>query len=162
MQTSTSSDLSRYLQIIFKRLWLIILLVVATEGTVAAISYTQPLKYETSVRFKITSPPPSDVTIYQTTRSSSSSDPLSATRADFISVLTSLDVAWDTVGSAKLPMSGAEVEKMVSVQEPTDSDFIILTVKGNSPQQAADVANGLMTNAVKRYGELNAQPLTNS
>jgi len=156
------SDIGRYARIIFKRLWLIILLIMIAEGAFVSYSLTRPPTYESSVRFKITSLPPSDVTLYATTRSSSSSDPLSATRADFISVLTSLDVAWDTVDSLKLPLSGREVEQMVSVQETTDSDFIILTVRAGDPQQSADVANGLMTNAVKRYGELNAQPLSTS
>ena len=144
------------------RLWLIILLVLATEGTVAAISLTRPLAYQTSVRFQITTLPPSDVTLYQTTRSTSSGDALAATRADFISVLTSLDVAWDTVDTLKLPVSGREVQQMVSVQQETDSDFIILTAKANNPQLAANVANALIAAAIKRYGELNAQPLTNS
>jgi uncharacterized protein involved in exopolysaccharide biosynthesis len=159
---SVQSDIARYARIIFQRLWLILILVLATEISIGAISLTRPPVYETTVRFKITSLPPSDVTLYQTTRSSSTSDPLSATRADFISVLTSLDVAWDTVGGLNLPVSGREIEQMVSVQQSTDSDFIILTVKTDNPQLAADVANGLMTNAVKRYGELNAQPLTSS
>jgi len=162
-QPAPTSDAARYARIIFTRLWLIILLVVATEGTVAAISYSQPLVYETSVRFQITTLPPSDVTLYQTTRSTSSSvDPLTATRTDFISVLTSEDVAWDTLEALKLPMSGREVQQMVTVQQVPDSDFIILTVKAGNPQQAADLANGLITAAVKRYGDLNAQPLQSS
>ena len=77
-------------------------------------------------------------------------------------MLTSLDVAWDTVDTLKLPVSGREVQQMVSVQQETDSDFIILTAKANNPQLAANVANALIAAAIKRYGELNAQPLTNS
>jgi uncharacterized protein involved in exopolysaccharide biosynthesis len=159
---SYSSDFARYARILFHRLWLIIMLVAATESTVAVISLTRPLVYETSVRFQITAPPPSDVTLYQGTRSTSSVDPLTATRTDFISVLTSQDVAWDTVDSLKLPISGREVQQMVSVQQATDSNFIILTLRAADPQQAADIANGLIAAAVKRYGQMNAQPLTTS
>ena len=52
-----ASDAAHYLRIILSRLWLIILLVLATEGTVAAISLTRPLAYQTSVRFQITTLP---------------------------------------------------------------------------------------------------------
>jgi uncharacterized protein involved in exopolysaccharide biosynthesis len=163
MPSSSASDLSdigRYARIILHRLWLIVLLVAATEGTVAAISFVRPMVYETSVRFRIVTVPPSDVTLYQTSGSTSSVDPLTATRTDFISVLTSLDVAWDTVDALKLPISGREVQQMVTVQQATDSDFIILTLKAGNPQQAAAIANGLVAAAVKRYGQMSAQPLT--
>jgi|SRR5579859_1508977 len=159
---ASSSDAGRYARIIVHRLWLIILLVAATESTVAVISFVRPLVYETSVRFQITALPPGDVTLYQNNRSASSVDPLTATRTDFISVLTSLDVAWDTVDALKLPISGREVQKMFTVQQATDSNFIILTLKADDPQRAAAIANGLIAAAVKRYGQMNAQPLTTS
>src|SRR5438067_1602118 len=114
-QMAHTSDTAHYARILLTRLWLIILLVLATEASVVAFSYSRPLTYQTSVRFQITTLPPSDVTLYQNTRSTSSSvDPLTATRTDFISVLTSEDVAWDTLDALKLPLSGQEVQQMTS------------------------------------------------
>lgn len=155
-----ASDLVQYRQIIVKRLWLITLLVVSTLTTVAAVSLTRPRLYQTTVRFQVTALLPSDVSLYQATRSGGYREEIAATQANFLEVLTSLEVAWDTVNALQLPISGRELAQKVSIQDSNTSDFVKLTVRAERPQQAADIANTLIAVAIKRYGEINARPLT--
>jgi uncharacterized protein involved in exopolysaccharide biosynthesis len=154
-----TSDFAQYGQIIWKRLWLIVLLVISTVGTVAAVSYTRPPYYRSTVRFQITALPPSDVTLFQATRGSGYNEEIAATRANFIDVLTSLDVAWETVDVLQLPMSGRELVDKVTTEEAVESDFVLLSVTAEDRQLAADIANTLISVAIKSYGELNARPL---
>jgi uncharacterized protein involved in exopolysaccharide biosynthesis len=154
------SDISLYGRVILKRAWLILLLVVVTAATVAGVSYTRPLVYRTTLRFQVTSSPPTDVTLYQTSRTTLSSDEIAKTRANFIELVTSLDVAWETVEALQLPMSGRELVNTLQVQESEDSDFVRLSVTTEDAQRSADIANTLIAVAVRRYGEMNARPLT--
>jgi uncharacterized protein involved in exopolysaccharide biosynthesis len=155
-----SSDIGLYSRVILKRAWLILLLVVVTAATVVGVSFTHPLVYRTTLRFQVTASPPTDVTLYQTNRSTISSDEIAKTRANFIELVTSLDVAWETVEALKLPISGRELVSTLDVQESIDSDFVRLSVATENPQLSADIANTLIAVAVRRYGEMNARPLT--
>jgi uncharacterized protein involved in exopolysaccharide biosynthesis len=153
-------DFDQYVRVVLKRGWLIALLVISTVGTVVGVSLTRPPVFRTTLRFQVTSSPPSDVSLYQTTRSTASSDEIAKTRANFLDVVTSLDVAWETVEALGLPMSGRELVNTLDVQEAIDSDFVRLSVTTENAQLSADIANTLIAIAVRRYGEMNARPLT--
>lgn len=155
------TDVMAYMRIVLKRLWLILLLVGSTVATVVSASLLRPPIYRTTVRFQVTALPPSDVTLYQATRSTGAyNEEIATTRANFIEVLTSLEVAWETVDELNLPMSGSELVARTDVVEPADSGFVRLSVVAGQPALAADLANTLLSVAIRRYGELNARPLT--
>lgn len=153
-------DLIVYWGIIRKRLWLVALLVGVTLVTVIAVSAMKPALYRTSLRFQVTAAPPADVSLYEAFRASAYRDEIAITRANFIAVLTSLEVAWQAVNELNLDLLGNELVTMISVEESSDSDFVRLIVTSEDPQLSADIANTLITLAVRRYGELNARPIT--
>jgi uncharacterized protein involved in exopolysaccharide biosynthesis len=145
---------------VLKRLWLIILLVIITVATAGVASWVQPLAYRTMLRFQVSATPPTDVSLYPATRSGVSPQDVATTRANFIEVLTSLEVAWRTVDSLELPMTGRDLLDRVRIEESAESDFVRMSVTAADPTQAADIANTLIQAAIVTYGELNARPLT--
>lgn len=154
------SDFIAYWRIIRKRGWLTVALVATTAATIIGVSLMKPPTYRASVRFQVTALPPSDVTLYQDARRGAYRDEIAAVRSNFISMLTSLEIAWEVVEVLDIPMQGREIVKRMEVEEPTDSDFVRLLVTAEDPQLAADIANTFIAVTFQRYGELNARPLT--
>jgi uncharacterized protein involved in exopolysaccharide biosynthesis len=85
---------------------------------------------------------------------------IASTRADFVYIITTLEVAWQTVEELGLPMMGRELADRVTVEEERGSDFVRVVVTAEDPGLAAEIANTLIEVALRRYGELYAFPNT--
>jgi uncharacterized protein involved in exopolysaccharide biosynthesis len=153
-------ELIIYWHIIKKRLWLIALLVATTGAGIVGFSFTQPPVYEATVRFQVTALPPEDVTLYQAARGGQYREEIAYTENNLTDLITSLEVAWNTVEEMGLQMKGRELQERVVVEESPGSDFVSVTVTAEDPKLAADLVNTLISVALRRYGELNAYPIT--
>lgn len=158
----TGQDLLAYLGIIRKRLWVIAVLMAVTVGTMLAVFITAKPVYSAAVRFMVTAPPSGDVSLYQGFRATTRREEIAWTRANFIEVLRSSIIAWETVESEGVAMRGSELLKRMEIEEAEGSDFVQLTVTAETAGEAQMLANGLVENAVRYYSDLQAQPATDS
>jgi len=154
------SDLIIYWRIVRKRLWLILVLVATTVAAVVGFSLTKPSLYRASARVQVTAAPPSSVTLYQGAKAGSFLEEVSLTRASFMEVIASLDVAWQVVDTLKLPMSGKELLEKITVEDFPTSSLVRVSAEADDPQLVTDIANAFVQAALQHYGELNAYPLT--
>ena len=161
-----------YWSIIYKRLWLILLLFVSTVGTIIGVSYLHPATYLASVRFEVTAPPPPDVVLFSTKIDYDPDIEILRTRDSFIDVITGGTVARQVIDILQLSMSSEELQENIlieevqsnSLQTQTPAQFtrqlLKVGVKSTDAELAADLTNTLVNTALQRYGELRAQSKT--
>jgi len=155
-------DLLAYLRIIKKRLWIIILLMVVTVGTIVAVFLTAKPVYSATVRFLVTAPPSSNVSLYGEFRQPTMREEINYARANFVEVLRSGTVAWQTVDDLGIAMRGGELLSRVTIKETEGSEFVNLTVTSDTAEEAQLLANTLVQNALRYYGAVRASSVTNS
>jgi capsular polysaccharide biosynthesis protein len=154
-------ELFHYWHIIKKRLWLIGLLVAATMGTILLVSlYFSKPEYRATASFQVTTPLPTDVSLVNEYRTSTTRDELIYTRSNFLAVLQSEFVVGKVITKLGLPVEPDELLKQVTVEPDETSDFVKLQVVANSPELAADIANSLVETAAQYFGELSAASFT--
>lgn len=158
----SGQNLLAYLNMIRKRLWVILLLVAVTVGTITAVFLTSKPVYSASVRFMVSSPPSGEVSLYGGLREPTRREEMAWARANFIEVLRSGIVAWQTVERLGLDMRGNVLLESLEIVEAEGSDFVQLTVTADTAEEAQLLANGLMETAVQYYGDMQAQSATNS
>ncbi|MBE9513738.1 MAG: hypothetical protein IMY83_01715, partial [Chloroflexi bacterium] len=155
-------ELLDYVAILRKRWWLILLLVISTVGTILVISRSQKPLYEASLKFLFTTPPISEVSVYNEFRQVSVGQEIPAAKANFIEMLTSKVVIWDAIETLGADLTGDEVLARLTVEQSPVSGFVELSLQCEDPQLAADMTNALMDTALRYYGELRAKPTTMS
>ncbi|NLE75864.1 MAG: hypothetical protein GX605_03810 [Chloroflexi bacterium] len=150
------SDFLRFVRIIRKRLWLIILLFAVTMGVILYTQLTAGEVYQAQVRLQVLAAEPGAVGLYSTFRASGTSDEILATQNEFISVLQSGSVAWETIAEQNLSMSAAQLLDKLTVLR--DADFVMVVVQGATPQEAEAIATHHVDNALEYYRTVRARP----
>ena len=154
-------EIPYYFRILKKRFWVIALLTVTTVGTILYRQNNAEPVYRTSLQFQVTTPPQSDVTLYESYQAKRNEIPF--IRESFINVLSSGSVARQVVD--RFREEGRDVSRIAWDIETADipgTDFTRVTVFANNPQLAADLANGLTEEALRQYGALRARGVTMS
>lgn len=139
-------ELQRYLTIVRRWIWLLVLGVVlgALGGLIASSSQT-PI-YQASTRFVILRAAQSTASDYY---SYLDSQQLIKT---YIQLLTTADLM-----NAVSEQIGSPVEaKQANASQIQDTQFVLLTVTDTSAERAAEIANALVTNLIKQNEELQA------
>lgn len=145
-----------YWRVIRKRLWLILLLLIATLAVIVATSVTAPPVYRATVKLQVVGSEPQEVTLFSTVRAASLSEEIAATQNEFVSVLQNGLVAWRTIAALNLGMSAAELLDCISVSK--DGDAIYVTVEADTPQAAEAIVNAHVDKALAYYRDYRALP----
>ncbi|MDY7076289.1 MAG: Wzz/FepE/Etk N-terminal domain-containing protein [Chloroflexota bacterium] len=153
-------ELLIYWRVIKKRLWLIGLLVGTTLAAMLILSYLSKPVYKATTSFQVTTPLPAEVSLFQEFRTSSSRDELRYTRNNFLTVVESRYVVGQVIEELDLAMDIDELQESMVIEPEEDSDFIKLEIVAENPQMAASIANALIDNAARYFGELSAGSLT--
>jgi uncharacterized protein involved in exopolysaccharide biosynthesis len=148
-------ELIMYAQVIRRRWKPIVGLFLGTMITLIIISTIAPRVYLASARLQVIEPSPGAVTLYGGFRSSGFRDEIAYTQNTFIELLTGGVVARRTVEKVDTHLSAEELQERTEIE--SESDFIQLTVAGDEPDEAAQLANGLAAEARAYYGELLAR-----
>lgn len=151
-----------YVRIVSRRWWLLLILCVTTLGAIWISFRAAPLRFEATVRFLVNAPPPSNVTLYPGFDRPSQDQQIAYTQATFMETIKSPTVLQRTAKAVGTSMSGAELGRRVTVDKPLKSGFVWVTVLGNNPQEAADLANALVDTAKQYYGQIQAEPAASS
>ncbi len=160
-------EILTYWLIVRKRLWLIVLLMAATLGTIFVTAYMAPPLYQASVKFQVTAPPPEDVSLFKGGGYNPTEEVL-VTREGFIDVVTSRAVASQVIDLLQLPMSTEELQSHISIEEVIQtqvqyrsrSEFpmLKLNVQNGDPDLAVELVNTVMQVALQQYGEVRTRP----
>jgi capsular polysaccharide biosynthesis protein len=130
---------------IFYLLWkhIISIVLFAVIGCAVAIAVTSLLitpKYTASARMYILSSS-SDSAIDLSDLQISSQ-----LKADYQELLTSRSILEDVISQQNLDYTPAELKKMITVTNPTDTRILDVAVESEDPQEAANIANALTEN----------------
>jgi uncharacterized protein involved in exopolysaccharide biosynthesis len=148
----------QYVNVLRKRWWLLVAICGVTLATIMIIAQMRPVAYEATVRFLVNVPPSSDVTLYPGFDRPSASQQIAATTASFMEVLRSPTVLQRTRETLGLAMPMSELEQAIFVEKPLDSEFVWVTVTASTAEEAAGIANAVVTEAKDYYGEIQAAP----
>jgi uncharacterized protein involved in exopolysaccharide biosynthesis len=148
----------QYLIIIWKRLWLIILLIIVTEGVILSISYTAKPVYRATVRLQVLAADRPDVFLFSSSRATGTDIEIQQAQSDFMRILRSGFVAWKTIADLNLGLGA--VDLLAGLSTSLEGDFIVVTVESDDPGRAEDIAKAQVENALKNYRDVRAKPST--
>jgi len=147
-----------YLRVLKKRWWLFLIVCGATLGTIVIGSSTGASQYEATVRFLVNAPPLNDVTLYPGLDRPTRNEQIASTQAAFMEMLKSSTVIRRTLDNLPIDIRLSEFSQGITAEKPPESEFVWVSVRTHDPQQAADLANGLVQTARDYYGQLLAAP----
>jgi uncharacterized protein involved in exopolysaccharide biosynthesis len=150
------NDFWIYLNIIFKRLWLIALLFLVTEGVIASLSVTAKPIYRATVRLQVLATDSAEVSLFATTRSTTFVSEIQQAQNDFIRALKRGSVAWKTIADLNLEIGATDLLDGLSMA--LEGDFIVVTVESDDPGRAEAIATAQVNNALAEYREVRATP----
>lgn len=152
-------DILSYFRIIYKWKWLILLLFVATVGTMVAVAYFSKTQYEATVTLQVSAPPPQEVPLYSQFGRGALRDEIEQTQASFKDFLIEGSVPWQVLKALPdIHISGEDLKERITVDIPDNSQLMYIRVYALDSETAALLANTLAEIGLQAYGELLAQP----
>lgn len=151
-------DFLVYLNIIRRRLWLIILLFIVTIAAVVFISATADPVYRASVRLQVVASEPQEVALFSSFQAGASATELAAAQTDFIRALQSGIVAWQTIAELNLGIGAYDLLNSLAIT--TEGPFISVEVEADDPATAESLATRHVENALTYYRTTRARPST--
>jgi len=152
MQAAT--DFWIYLNIIRKRFWLTILLLLVTEGVILSVSMTAAPVYRSTVRLQVLATDSSDVSLFAQYRTTTTMSEIQQAQNDFTRALKSGFVAWQTVADLGLEIGALDL--LDGLSTATEGDFIKVTVESDDPGRAEAIATQQVENALNYYRQVRA------
>ena len=152
----SAGDFLIYLNIIGRRLWLTILLLIVTVGVILSLSYTAKPVYRATVRLQVLAADPSDVSLFTEYRSSTTVTEIQQAQNDFIRALKNGFVAWRTIADLNLEVGALDL--LAGLSTSIEGDFIVVTIEADDPGRAEGIATRQVNNALAYYREGRATP----
>jgi len=144
-----ANEFITYFHVIRKRLWLILLLMVVTIGVITAMVIAEPPRYRATVRLQVVTSDPLFSSV-------PTNEQLIEARNDFAEALTASHVAWKTIGELELTIDALELLKQISVSMV--DVFVTVNVEADTPEQAFQIAETHVNNALEYYRNERARP----
>lgn len=156
MDMIQSGSLPSVMAIIRRRLWLVLLLFVATMAVVAFSVLRSEPRYRAFVKLQVIAIDPVEVTLFSQQRNVGATEEILATENDFIAVLVDSRIAWQTIGQLQLSMNAGELRERLSVVR--EGEFLTVRFDGDTPQQAQATVAQHVENARSSYQLTRARP----
>jgi uncharacterized protein involved in exopolysaccharide biosynthesis len=152
-------DIAVFLRVIYKWLWLIAVLLATVCITMFIIAMGAEPMYRASVTIQITAPPPQEVPLFSTVDREAISQQIERTRDNVAAFLEADDVVYRLLERLpEISMSPSELSKQISVNLPTNSQLMEVSVRASSPDTAALLANTVAEVGQAYLAELLAEP----
>jgi uncharacterized protein involved in exopolysaccharide biosynthesis len=145
-----------YVRPVLRWSWVTILLIVGTVVVILYYNANLPVQYTSTVKLQASAPEPDDVTLYSSVRAGTTREEISAVQADFQSIVRSPTAAQTTVKQLNLQMPWLEFLSHVSTEIPLYSDFVLVHVNADNPQDAETIARVHTDNAIRLYADTRA------
>jgi uncharacterized protein involved in exopolysaccharide biosynthesis len=156
-------DILKYLEIVRKWWWVVILLFGATVGTMLVLAFLTEVQYEATVTVQVSAPPPQEVPLYSQFGRQAIRDEIEQTRTSFSELILEGDIPHRTLET--LPdtkISERELRENTIVDLPENSQLMRISVSASDPETAALLANTMAETGLGRYAQLLAQPTANT
>jgi len=153
----------KYLKVIQKWWWVIVLLPAVTLITLVTIALMTEVRYEAKVTLQVSAPPPQEVPLYSQFNRQALDGEIARTRIAFQELLTASDLPWQVMDNLPdVSLSGGELQESITVETPDKSQLMHIRVQAADPETAALLANEVVAEGLRRYGELSAQSTANT
>jgi uncharacterized protein involved in exopolysaccharide biosynthesis len=139
-----------YINVIRKRLWLILLLMIVTIGIIVAMVLAEPPVYRATVRLQVVTSDPLFSSVTTT------DEELIAARNDYAEALMTYHVAWKTIGDLELSIDAVDLLSHISVN--MEDVFITVNVEAETPELAFEIAETQVNYALDYYRNERARP----
>jgi uncharacterized protein involved in exopolysaccharide biosynthesis len=153
-------EILKYFQIVRKWWWVIVLLFVATVGTMLVISFMAEPEYEAKVTVQVSAPPPQETPLYSQFGWQALYDEIEQNRSTFKELLVEGDVVryvLESLPDINLHEQELRENRMV-VDAPDKSQILHITVRYSDPETAAQLANTIVEVGLQRFSEFRAKP----
>lgn len=156
-QPRAASYKTSWLTILRRRWWIIALLMVgALVVTLLGVLGTPP-EYRSSLRLQVFVLDDEDVTLFSRPRTPEAFEQINLTQAEFADVLRSPLIAWRTINDLGLGYSASEL--LDHLQVDVSTEFMTVSFRADSPQEAQDVLSQHVSNSMEHFGALRSQPV---
>jgi uncharacterized protein involved in exopolysaccharide biosynthesis len=146
---------NRYVAILWKRLWMIVLLFAVTMTVILLSALSAKPVYEAQVRLQVIPMESEQVGLYSEVRGSPI-DPIDLTASQFSQVVKSGAVAWRTIAQLGLTLDAQTLLR--GLRTAQEYDFLSVVVQAGDPQQAEAIINTQVENALTAYRTDRARP----
>ena len=144
-----ANEFLTYVNIMRKRFWLIVLLIIVTVSVIVALVVSEPPVYRATVRLQVVTSDPLFSTV-------PSDEELIAARNDYADALRAPHVAWQTIGQLEMSIDALDLLNRISIA--TEDVFITVNVDGQTPEIAFQIAESHVNNALEYYRNERARP----
>lgn len=153
----------KYLKILRKRWWVIVLLTASTVGTMLAIALLTKVSYRATTTLQVSAPPPQEDPLYSSFGRQAMQDEIERTQASFSELVVEGDIAYRVLETLPdVPMRGTDLRDRIEIDIPENSQLMKVSVLAPDPEMAALLANAVAGTGLWRYGQLLAQPTANT
>lgn len=153
----------RFLRVIQKWWWLVLLLCALTVGAAWVASWLAGPQYEATIMVQISAPPSSEAALYSQSSRQALYDTIEQNRASFNEFLLASDIAEQVLESLpNISMTASELQQRLTTELPAASQFMAIRVRAVEPETAVLLAGAVAEVGRQRYGQLLANPIANT
>ncbi len=142
--------------ILRRRWWLIALIVVGAVAVTLAVTLTAPPTYRSSLRLQALALDDQEVALYTRRATGGVSEQIALTQFNFNETLQNPLIAWRTIRDLDLDLSATQL--LNNLNTSAAGDFVAVTYDADTPQEAMDVLNRHVENALEYYNSLRSRP----
>lgn len=147
-------EIKQYLGLLLNWLWLILIVTILGGGISYMVSTRLPKVYEASTKVLVMEAASAKTTDYN---SILSSERLAKTYSDLMTTDVILN---EVISRLHLPMTYTDLAEQVSVSSVTNTQLILISVKGNNPQQITAIANTIVAVFIEKIGQIQTSRYT--
>ena len=142
--------------ILRRRWWLIALVVVGAVIVTLGVMLTQAPTYRSSLRLQALALDDQEVALYTRRSTGAVSDQIALTQFNFNETLQSSLIAWRTIRDLDLGISASQL--LANLSTSAAGDFVSVTYDATTPEEAMDVLNRHVENALAYYNDVRSRP----
>lgn len=142
--------------ILRRRWWLIVALMVGAVAVTLVVTLSAPPAYRSSLRLQALALDDQEVALYTRRSSGGVSEQIALTQFNFNETLQNSLIAWRTIRDLDLEISANQL--LGNLSTSAAGDFVTVTYDAATPQEAMDVLNRHVENALAYYNEIRARP----
>ena len=152
-------EILKYLHVVRKWWWVIVLLIGSTLGTMLVIFLSAETQYKATVTVQVSAPPPQEVPLYSNLGRQALRDEIEQTQSSIGELLQEGDIAYRVLKDLPdIAMTGSELRQKIEVEIPQNSNLMRVSVKASDPEVAALLANAVVETGLAQFAELSARP----
>lgn len=142
--------------ILRRRWWMIALIVVGALAVTLALTLTAPPAYRSSLRLQALALDDQEVALYTRRSTGGVGEQIALTQFNFNETLQNPLIAWRTVSDLNLDISASQL--LANLKTSASGDFVTVTYDAATPQEAMNVLNRHVENALDYYNSVRSRP----